>query len=46
MSILTKNGTERWLACVVVILDGVLDFDKKPVEMITAIDITIINIQN
>ena len=40
MSILTKNGTERWLACVVVMLDGVLDFDKKPVEMITAIDIT------
>ncbi|MDZ8184950.1 MAG: PAS domain-containing sensor histidine kinase [Nostoc sp. ChiSLP02] len=40
MSILTKNGTERWLACAVAILDGVLDFGGKPVEMIAAIDIT------
>ncbi|MFN6462995.1 MAG: scytonemin biosynthesis sensor histidine kinase [Nostoc sp. DedVER02] len=40
MSILTKSGTERWLACAVVMLDGVLDFGGKPVEMIAGIDIT------
>ncbi|MBW4425275.1 MAG: PAS domain-containing sensor histidine kinase [Nostoc desertorum CM1-VF14] len=40
MSILTKNGTERWLACAVVMLDGGLDFGGKPVEMIAGIDIT------
>ncbi|MEH2096275.1 PAS domain-containing sensor histidine kinase [Nostoc sp. 'Peltigera membranacea cyanobiont' 213] len=40
MNILTKNGTERWLACAVVMLDGVLDFGGKPVEMIAGIDIT------
>jgi PAS domain S-box-containing protein len=40
MNILTKNGTERWLACAVVMLDGVLDFGEKPVEMIAGIDIT------
>ncbi|MCC5657134.1 PAS domain-containing sensor histidine kinase [Nostoc sp. XA010] len=40
MNILTKNGTERWLACAVVMLDGGLDFGGKPVEMITGIDIT------
>ncbi|NDJ20688.1 PAS domain S-box protein [Nostoc sp. B(2019)] len=40
MNILTKNGTERWLACTVAILDGVLDFGGKPVELIAGIDIT------
>ncbi|MBD2520240.1 PAS domain S-box protein [Nostoc sp. FACHB-973] len=40
MNILTKNGTERWLACAVAMLDGVLDFGGKPVEMIAGIDIT------
>ncbi len=40
MNILTKSGTERWLACAVVMLDGVLDFGGKPVEMIAGIDIT------
>jgi PAS domain S-box-containing protein len=40
MSILTKNGTERWLACAVVMLDGGLDFGGKPVEMVAGIDIT------
>jgi PAS domain S-box-containing protein len=40
MNILTKNGTERWLACAVAKLDGGLDFDGKPVEMIAGIDIT------
>ncbi|MEA5625627.1 scytonemin biosynthesis sensor histidine kinase [Nostoc sp. UHCC 0251] len=40
MNILTKNGTERWLACAVVMLDGGLDFGGKPVEMIAGIDIT------
>ncbi|MDF5708181.1 MAG: PAS domain S-box protein [Nostoc sp. S4] len=40
MNILTKNGTERWLACAVAMLDGVLDFGGKPVEMIASIDIT------
>ncbi|HYX17924.1 MAG TPA: PAS domain-containing sensor histidine kinase [Nostoc sp.] len=40
MNILTKNGTERWLACAVVMLDGVLDFEGKPVEMIAGVDIT------
>lgn len=40
MNILTKNGTERWLACAVVMLDGGVDFGGKPVEMIAGIDIT------
>ncbi|WP_392534013.1 scytonemin biosynthesis sensor histidine kinase [Nostoc sp. C117] len=40
INLLTKNGTERWLACAVVILDGVLDFGGKPVELIAGIDIT------
>ena len=40
MNILTKNGTERWLACAVTMLDGGLDFGGKPVEMIAGIDIT------
>lgn len=40
MQIVTKNGNERWLACTVEILDGVLDFGGKGVEFITAIDIT------
>ncbi|WP_373526391.1 scytonemin biosynthesis sensor histidine kinase, partial [Nostoc sp.] len=40
MNILTKNGTERWLACAVAMLDGGLDFGGKPVEMVAAIDIT------
>ncbi|HYW21674.1 MAG TPA: PAS domain-containing sensor histidine kinase [Nodularia sp. (in: cyanobacteria)] len=40
MNLLTKDGTERWLACAVAKLDGMLDFRGKPVEMITGIDIT------
>ncbi len=40
MQIIAKNGMERWLACTVELLDGVLDFAKKPVQLITAIDIT------
>ncbi|MEH2279945.1 MAG: scytonemin biosynthesis sensor histidine kinase [Nostoc sp.] len=40
MNILTKNGTERWLACAVAKLDGVLDFGGNPVELIAGIDIT------
>ncbi len=40
MNLLTKDGTERWLACAVVKLDGMLDFGEKPVELITGIDIT------
>ncbi|MEH1840050.1 MAG: scytonemin biosynthesis sensor histidine kinase [Nostoc sp.] len=40
INILTKNGTERWLACAVAILEGVLDFAGKPVELIAGIDIT------
>ncbi|MEH2177798.1 scytonemin biosynthesis sensor histidine kinase [Nostoc sp.] len=40
ISILTKNGTERWLACAVAMLNGVLDFGGKPVELIAGIDIT------
>ena len=40
INILTKNGTERWLACAVTMLDGGLDFGGKPVEMIAGIDIT------
>ncbi|WGV26732.1 scytonemin biosynthesis sensor histidine kinase [Halotia branconii] len=40
MNILTKNGTERWLACTVAVLDGVLDFGNKPVQLIAGIDIT------
>ncbi|QDL06973.1 PAS domain-containing sensor histidine kinase [Brasilonema octagenarum UFV-E1] len=40
MQIRTKNGVERWLACTVGVLDGVLDFANKSVELLTAIDIT------
>jgi PAS domain S-box-containing protein len=40
MNILTKNGTERWLACTVAVLDGVLDFGGQPVELVAGIDIT------
>ena len=40
MLILTKNGTQRWLACTTALLDGMFDFAGKPVELITAIDIT------
>jgi PAS domain S-box-containing protein len=40
MEIRTKNGTHRWLACTVALLDGMFDFAGKPVELITAIDIT------
>ncbi|MFN6569984.1 scytonemin biosynthesis sensor histidine kinase [Dendronalium sp. ChiSLP03b] len=40
MKILTKNGIERWLACAVTKLEGVLDFGGKPVELTTGIDIT------
>ncbi|MDF5727266.1 MAG: PAS domain-containing sensor histidine kinase [Rhizonema sp. PD38] len=40
IQIVAKNGMERWLACTVEVLDGVLDFAKKPVQLITAIDIT------
>jgi PAS domain S-box-containing protein len=36
----TKNGTARWLACTVQLLDGVVDFANNQVRMITAIDIT------
>lgn len=40
MQILTKNATQRWLACTTALLDGMFDFAGKPVELITAIDIT------
>jgi PAS domain S-box-containing protein len=40
MQILTKSGTERWLACTVGLLEGVLDFSNHSVELVTAIDIT------
>lgn len=40
LTILTKSGAERWLACAVTILDRTIDFQDKSVEMITAIDIT------
>jgi PAS domain S-box-containing protein len=40
MQICTKHGTHRWLACTVALLDGMFDFAGKPVELITAIDIT------
>ncbi len=40
MQILTKNGIERWLACTIEMLDGVVDFAGKSVELVTAIDIT------
>ncbi|WP_225894007.1 sensor histidine kinase [Atlanticothrix silvestris] len=36
ISILTKDGTERWLACTV----AMFDFEGTPVEMIAGIDIT------
>jgi PAS domain S-box-containing protein len=38
--ILTKNGIERWLACAMAILDGIIDFRGQPVELIAGIDIT------
>ncbi|BCL36489.1 scytonemin biosynthesis sensor histidine kinase [Nostoc sp. MS1] len=40
ITILTKNGAERWLACAVTVLSSTIDFQGKSVEMITAIDIT------
>lgn len=40
MNVQTKNGEDCWLACAVAILDGVLDFGGKPVELIAGIDIT------
>jgi PAS domain S-box-containing protein len=40
INILTKNGSERWLACAVAKLDGMLDFGGNPVELIAGIDIT------
>ncbi|ARV62689.1 PAS domain-containing sensor histidine kinase [Nostocales cyanobacterium HT-58-2] len=40
IQILTKNGTNRWLACTIGVLDGVLDFASQSVELVTAIDIT------
>jgi PAS domain S-box-containing protein len=40
LEIRTKNGTHRWLACTVAMLDGMFDFAGKPVELVTAIDIT------
>lgn len=40
MEILTKNGSQRWLACTVGLLDGALDFSSHQVKLITAIDIT------
>ncbi|BAZ48432.1 PAS/PAC sensor signal transduction histidine kinase [Nostoc sp. NIES-4103] len=40
MSILTKNGIERWLGCAVAKLEGGLDFGGQQIELITGIDIT------
>jgi PAS domain S-box-containing protein len=40
IQIRTKNGIHRWLACTVALLDGMFDFAGKPVELMTAIDIT------
>lgn len=40
MKIITKNGSQRWLACTVGSLEGVLDFSSQPVKLVTAIDIT------
>jgi PAS domain S-box-containing protein len=40
MQIVTKNGLQRWLACTVEMMDGLLDFSGKAVEFVTAIDIT------
>ncbi|MBU7583833.1 MAG: PAS domain-containing sensor histidine kinase [Nostoc sp. TH1S01] len=40
IKILTKNGTERWLACAVAKINGTLDFQGQQVEMIVGIDIT------
>lgn len=40
ISILTKSGTERSLACAVATLDTTIDFRGKNVEIITGIDIT------
>ncbi|WGV25160.1 PAS domain-containing sensor histidine kinase [Halotia branconii] len=36
INILTKDGTERWLACTV----AMFDFEGTPVEMIAGIDVT------
>ncbi|WP_009631722.1 PAS domain-containing sensor histidine kinase [Synechocystis sp. PCC 7509] len=36
MKLVTKNGDTRWLACSV----GLLEFEGKPAELVTAIDIT------
>lgn len=40
ISILTKYGIERWLACAVATLDRTLDFQGQTVELIAGIDIT------
>jgi PAS domain S-box-containing protein len=40
LEIRCKNNTHRWLACTVALLDGMFDFAGKPVELVTAIDIT------
>lgn len=40
MQITSKKGLQRWLACTVEMMDGLLDFSGQPVEFITAIDIT------
>lgn len=40
MQIVTKSGSQRWLACTVEVMDGLLDFSGKAVEFVTAIDIT------
>jgi len=40
MQIVTKTGLQRWLACTVEVMDGLLDFSGKAVEFVTAIDIT------
>jgi PAS domain S-box-containing protein len=40
ISILTKNGMERWLACAVASIDETIDFQGQPVKLIAGIDIT------
>lgn len=40
MQIVSKDGTRRWLACTVTLLDGVFDCKNTPFELVTAIDIT------
>ncbi|MBD2692473.1 sensor histidine kinase [Anabaena catenula] len=40
MNILTKDGTEKWIACAVSQLDGNLDVDGKQFEVIIGIEIT------